>query len=1165
MRQKVSVATKSNKERHHWGPPRGVAEDGPTRTGTQDQMEPITETDMIEERIVGHRCSCGREFETKRGMKIHATRMKCVKKEEKEEKIPGFICCCGKAFDSERGLNVHRGRKKCYDLTKGNGNDVKSAKTSSSQAQDNNHSSEASCAPNEESPNSTTPEEEDDIKVEWPKMSDEVSWRTFDEDVGQILSSVSGSLEKRMLTLQNIVYTVAVDRFKKKKKGKKEPEVKEALSRRQKRIGEVKVEKNALRSRWKKCTDEHLQEELKVQFTEVKRKHQALLRAERSAKKRKAKKSERREFMRDPFKYTKKLFTAKTSGKLIVKKEDLDDYLDKTYNDSLKDEELPYMSGLERPTEPGEQFNMGQIQMTELDRFLKKARASSAPGPNGIPYKVYKKCPSIKRFLFRILKTAWNQQGGPDMWSIADGIFIPKIAEASEIGDFRVIAKTNVEGKIFFGIISKRMTDFVLANGFIDTTVQKAGIPGFPGCMEHSAMIWDLIQQTRDEDTDLSVVWLDLANAYGSVPHAAIAFALEFFWIPDHVIKIIMKYLEVYQISFQTPAYRTKNVSVEKGVAAGDTISALLFILVQEIITRATRRFGEVVRCPRVHEVVPSIRGFMDDLTCAQHSSMMMERLLLRLEELISWVRMKFKPKKCRALVMRKGKIVPDSFTIGSGDDKMVMPSLTEQPVKALGRLFTAELSDSDRKKEIKADVEKGLQAIGGCNLQGTLKCWMYQFGLLPRLMWPLIMYEIPVSAVEEMERVISKHLRSWLGVTPSLSSVALYSNSTKLKIPLKSVLEEFKVGKCRTMVAMEESKDPIVWAVQPDLKTGRKWRASDGVRDAKLDIKIEEVVGHVQTNKRGFGYTRRAIPGSTRSQITEKVKNSLEHERVVTACQQASQGRWTAWSAVETRELSWAELWNVSDKRISMMIKSSYDVLGTPANLKRWNLQEDDSCVLCAKSPCNLKHILSGCNVALTGGRYTWRHDKVLKIIAEATECEVARHNLDPVKTKSKTVAFVKKGEKARPRKVSKASIFGAGDDWVVNCDLASRLVVPIDLADTTKRPDIVMISRRIRRVILCELTCPWEENAEWAHERKLEKYEELKNEIESNGWAVSVYAVEVCGRGFASRSLRGYLTAIGCNNKKIKAVVKECCEAAERASVSIYMSRNEQWSPRE
>jgi hypothetical protein len=62
------------------------------------------------------------------------------------------------------------------------------------------------------------------------------------------------------------------------------------------------------------------------------------------------------------------------------------------------------------------------------------------------------------------------------------------------------------------------------------------------------------------------------------------------------------------------------------------------------------------------------------------------------------------------------------------------------------------------------------------------------------------------------------------------------------------------------------------------------------------------------------------------------------------------------------------------------------------------------------------------------------------------------------------------------------------------------------------------VFESRKGKAVVLCELTCPWEENAEWAHERKLTKYEGLKNEIASNGWLVKVFAVEVGCRGFAS-----------------------------------------------
>ena len=172
----------------------------------------------------------------------------------------------------------------------------------------------------------------------------------------------------------------------------------------------------------------------------------------------------------------------------------------------------------------------------------------------------------------------------------------------------------------------------------------------------------------------------------------------------------------------------------------------------------------------------------------------------------------------------------------------------------------------------------------------------------------------------------------------------------------------------------MDDSRDPIVQGVQPDVRTGSKWKASVEVADAKYDINIENLRGTSTIGLHGFGFDSNSKLSSPRLRITEKVKDGIEHGRFVTACQQPSQGRWTTWDNLEVRELSWSELWNVSNKRISMMIKSAYDVLGTPANLKTWKLQESDQCVLCEKSPCNLKHILSNCSVALGGGRYTWR-----------------------------------------------------------------------------------------------------------------------------------------------------------------------------------------------
>ena len=51
---------------------------------------------------------------------------------------------------------------------------------------------------------------------------------------------------------------------------------------------------------------------------------------------------------------------------------------------------------------------------------------------------------------------------------------------------------------------------------------QEGGISCVPGCIEHAFSIWETIQEAKQNKIDLSVVLLDLANAYGSVPHMLI-------------------------------------------------------------------------------------------------------------------------------------------------------------------------------------------------------------------------------------------------------------------------------------------------------------------------------------------------------------------------------------------------------------------------------------------------------------------------------------------------------------------------------------------------------------------------------------------------------------------------------------------------------------------
>ena len=60
----------------------------------------------------------------------------------------------------------------------------------------------------------------------------------------------------------------------------------------------------------------------------------------------------------------------------------------------------------------------------------------------------------------------------------------------------------------------------MLQNSYMDITIQKAFVNGIPGCTEHHCKLAEVIKEASEKHRSLSVCWLDLANAYGSVPHA---------------------------------------------------------------------------------------------------------------------------------------------------------------------------------------------------------------------------------------------------------------------------------------------------------------------------------------------------------------------------------------------------------------------------------------------------------------------------------------------------------------------------------------------------------------------------------------------------------------------------------------------------------------------
>lgn len=994
-------------------------------------------------------------------------------------------------------------------------------------------------------------------RVKWPPASKERQWLQFDDDVDTILESAAkGDTDGKLKTMATIIISLAVERFGTVEKlGTKTPYMN---NRRAEKISQLRQELRVLKRQYKVAREEE-RDALSELRGILRKKLTTLRRAEWHRRRGKERAKRRSAFIANPFGVTKQLLGQKRSGKLVCPKEEIDNHLCNTYSDAAWEEDLGPYGSLIEPPGPTTDFNSKEPSWKEIQEVVKAARASSAPGPSGVPYKLYKRCPRLLHRLWKILRVIWRRGKVAQQWRFAEGVWIPKEENAKNIEQFRTISLLSVEGKIFFAILSRRLTEFLLKNEYIDTSVQKGGIPKVPGCLEHTGVVTQLIREAREGKGDLAVLWLDLTNAYGSIPHKLVETALDRHHVPGKIRDLILDYYKSFKMRVTSGTVTSEWHRLEKGIITGCTISVILFALAMNMLVKSAE-----VECrgPITKSGVrqPPIRAFMDDLTVTTTSVPGCRWILQGLEKIITWARMCFKPAKSRSLVLKRGKVT-DKFRFSL--DGTQIPSVTEKPIKSLGKTFDCTLKDAASIKATNRELEAWLTAVDKSGLPGKFKAWIYQHGVLPRILWPLLVYEFPITTVQGFERRISRYLRRWLGLPRSLSSIALYGHNNKLKLPISSLNEEFMVTRAREVLQYRESSDPKVSQAGIEVRTGRKWRAQEAVEQAESRLRHSVLVGPVSSGRAGLGSvatTRydKALGKDRRRLVQEEVRTGVEELRASQMVGMRQQGAWTRWEQAVDRKISWSELWQAEPYRIKFLIASVYDVLPSPSNLFCWGKVDAPSCPLCLRRG-TLEHILSCCSKALGEGRYTWRHDQVLKAIAETIFTSITQNK--PLRPARQAIAFIRAGEKPKPKPRGAAGLLGTAPDWQMKADLGKQLKFPEQIVETTLRPDIVLFSDSTKQVVLLELTVPWEERMEEANERKRAKYANLVEECRRRGWRARCVPIEVGCRGFAARSLCKAYSMLGVTGARQRKAIKTTTEAAEKASRWLWIKRGDPW----
>jgi len=280
--------------------------------------------------------------------------------------------------------------------------------------------------------------------------------------------------------------------------------------------------------------------------------------------------------------------------------------------------------------------------------FVKKAKVT-APGPDRITYKDLREADPGGWALAAICNTCRRHGKIPHAWKQSETILLHKKGDENDLDNWRPISMMSVVYKVYTSLWARRLSKI---RGLLSK--EQKGFTMREGCAENLMVMKAAIQYAKGRKTDLAIALLDLANAFGSVPHELIRDALEAFGLPEHFVGIIKDMYTHSTMVVKTATEKTDPIPIRAGVKQGDPISPILFNVALEYLIRNHKRS---FKGAEVYEHPLSVLAFADDMAIVAPDSSSLDEQLARLSENARALNLVFKPKKCASLSFRKGQV----------------------------------------------------------------------------------------------------------------------------------------------------------------------------------------------------------------------------------------------------------------------------------------------------------------------------------------------------------------------------------------------------------------------------------------------------------------------------------------------------------------------------
>ncbi|GIY62518.1 retrovirus-related Pol polyprotein from type-2 retrotransposable element R2DM [Caerostris darwini] len=159
------------------------------------------------------------------------------------------------------------------------------------------------------------------------------------------------------------------------------------------------------------------------------------------------------------------------------------------------------------------------------------------------------------------------------------------------------------------------------------------GFTPFDGVLEHNFVLQRRIEKARSSRSHLCIAFLDVSNAFGSLPHSAIRDCLAALGVGDTFLRLVMDAYSSCSTTILTNDTSTDPVMINCGVKQGCPLSGLLF-------NRAIQGDAPDHR----------ILAFADDLVLLADSQDHLQESINLVLDLLQRISLRLNPAKCKTL-----------------------------------------------------------------------------------------------------------------------------------------------------------------------------------------------------------------------------------------------------------------------------------------------------------------------------------------------------------------------------------------------------------------------------------------------------------------------------------------------------------------------------------